>query len=144
MRKLVVGLAVCGALGLIVPRPVRAVDIDSKATKITITGRIQPMWSTSSIDNGDPSNEFLIRRARMALKLKVNDWVGGMVEPDFGEGKIALKDAYFKVEPREHLELIGGQTKRRFDLFELTSSTQILVIERDGRIAASRSRRIRS
>jgi hypothetical protein len=134
MRKLVVGLAVCGALGLIVPRPVRAVDIDSKATKITITGRIQPMWSTSSIDNGDPSNEFLIRRARMALKLKVNDWVGGMVEPDFGEGKIALKDAYFKVEPNEHLELIGGQTKRRFDLFELTSSTQILVIERDGRI----------
>ena len=64
MRKLVVGLAVCGALGLIVPRPVRAVDIDSKATKITITGRIQPMRGRT--DN--PPREVLEAAAAIAAR----------------------------------------------------------------------------
>jgi hypothetical protein len=58
-----------------------------------------------------------------------------MVEPDFAPGiTISLKDCYFRMSPTDQWDISVGQMKRRFDLFELTSSTQILVIERDGRI----------
>lgn len=135
MRKVAFGLAGALALGLCVPRVAGAVEIDSKALKITMTGRVQAMWTTSSVDSLF-SNEFLVRRARLALRLKINDWVSGMIEPDFGttDGKVDLKDCYVKFEPSEDFEVTLGQTKRRFDLFELTSSTQMLAIERDGRI----------
>jgi hypothetical protein len=133
MRRLAVTLLCLAAVATFAVAAASAVEVDSKAQKITFTGRIQPMWSYTS-DDGPPSNVFLLRRARMAMKLKINDWVGGMVEADFGQGQTSLKDAYFKAEPAEDFEVIAGQTKRRFDLFELTSSTQILVIERDGRI----------
>ena len=134
MRKVTVGLVALVAAGFSAASA-GAVEIESKAEKITITGRVQTMWYTSSIKR-DPGNEFLVRRARMALKVKVNKWIGGIVEPDFaaGGGKVDLKDCYVKMSPNENLDIIMGQTKRRFDLFELTSSTQILVIERDGRI----------
>lgn len=134
MRKVTIGLAALVAAGFSATGA-GAVEIESKAEKITITGRVQTMWYTSSIQ-GDPGNEFIIRRARMALKIKANDWLSGMVEPDFapGGGQIDLKDAYVKMSPSENFDIVVGQTKRRFDLFELTSSTQMLVIERDGRI----------
>jgi len=135
MRRVAMRLASLMVLGLLAASAARAVEIDSKAEKITLTGRVQPLWTYSSFEDGNPSNEFLLRRARLAMKVKINDWISGVVEPDFGEGKLALKDAYFAFEPVEdRLEFIVGQTKRRYDLFELTSSTQILVIERDGRI----------
>jgi len=71
----------------------------------------------------------------MALKLKINDWLSGVIEPDFAAGTaIDLKDCYVKGTLSDNVDIILGQTKRRFDMFELTSSTQILVIERDGRI----------
>lgn len=111
-----------------------APEVDSKAVKITFTGRVQALWSHTTIDRGDPSNEFLMRRVRGTMKVKINDWVSGIVEPDFGEGKAELRDAYVKLEPNDYFSATIGQAKRRFDLFELTSSTQILVIERDGRI----------
>lgn len=133
MRRVAWTLASLAALVMIASTGASAVEVDSKAQKITFTGRIQPLWSYTS-DEGPPSNEFLIRRARLAMKVKINDWVSGIAEPDFGEGKLSLKDAYFKAELGENFELLAGQAKRRFDLFELTSSTQILVIERDGRI----------
>ncbi len=133
MRKVTTGLMALVALGL-GARSAGAVEIDSKAEKITITGRIQTGWYTSTI-KGDPGNEFLVRRARMALKLKINNWLSGVIEPDFASGvSVDLKDCYVKGELSDNVDIILGQTKRRFDLFELTSSTQILVIERDGRI----------
>lgn len=132
MRKVTIGLAALVAAGF-GAASVGAVEIDSKAEKITITGRAQVGFYTSSIA-GDPASEFLVRRARLAMKIKVNEWVGAFVEPDFAGGSVALKDAYVKMSPNDNFDIMFGQTKRRFDLFELTSSTQILVIERDGRI----------
>jgi hypothetical protein len=134
MRMVTIGLGALVAAGFSAASA-GAVEVESKAEKITITGRVQTMWFTSSI-KGDPNNEFIVRRARLALKIKANDWLSGMVEPDFApvDGKVDLKDAYVKMSPNDNIDFIVGQTKRRFDLFELTSSTQILVIERDGRI----------
>jgi len=135
MRRLSVGLPCTFVLGVLFTATAAGVEVESKASKLTVTGRMQALWSHSTID-GDPSNEFLLRRARLAIKLSVNDWVSGIVEPDFAvtDQKVDLKDAFFKMEPHDNFSIIVGQTKRRFDIFELTSSTQMLIIERDGRI----------
>jgi hypothetical protein len=128
----VLGLA--AALGVSCALPATAeVSIHSKATEITITGRQHTQFNTTSVE-GQLGSEFLIRRARLAAELKITDSVSGKVEPDFGEGGISLKDAYLKIKLAPTLEIVAGQFKRPFDLFELTSSTEILVVERAGKI----------
>jgi hypothetical protein len=109
------------------------VELESKATEITLTGRVHLQWNSTSVDE-QISNEFLIRRARLTVKIKVNDWISGKVQPDYGEGKLSLKDAYLRLTFDRAFRATLGQFKRPFDLFELTSSTKILVIERAGGI----------
>lgn len=109
------------------------VTIDSRAVEITLTGRVHLQWNSSSVGE-EISNEFLIRRTRLTAELKVNDWISGKVQPDYGDGKINLKDAYLRLTFDPALRATLGQFKRPFDVFELTSSTKILVIERAGTI----------
>lgn len=109
------------------------VKIRARAIEIAISGRMHEQFNTSSV-TGEPESEFLIRRARPEFDVKVNDFVEGKLGADFGEGELDLKDAYVKLEFDPALQVTFGQFKRPFDLFELTSSTQILVIERTGKI----------
>ncbi|MFQ5599382.1 MAG: porin [Candidatus Krumholzibacteriia bacterium] len=109
------------------------VEIQSKAVKIKLTGREHTQFNTTSVE-GQLGSEFLIRRARITAEVKLNDLVSGKVQPDFGSGKISLKDAYMKLHFSPNFQIITGQFKRPFDLFELTSSTRILVVERAGKI----------
>lgn len=109
------------------------VKIESKAAEITLTGRVQLQWNTTSVD-GPISNEFLIRRARLTAEIDFNDWISGKVQPEYGEGEVSLKDAYLRLSFDPAFRATLGQFKRPFDLFELTSSTQFLVIERAGGI----------
>ncbi len=114
-------------------KPARAqeVQIRSRAAEITLTGRVHLQWNSSSVAD-EISNEFLIRRARLTAEVEVNDWISGKVQPDYGEGKVSLKDAYVRLTFDPSFRATLGQFKRPFDLFELTSSTKILVIERAG------------
>lgn len=126
-----------GALAFFVvaaPATVQAqVAVRSRAEAITITGRVHTQFNTTSVD-GEIDSEFLMRRVRLTGELHINDFVSGKVQPDFGEGKITLKDAYVRLTFDPAFRATLGQFKRPFDLFELTSSTQILVIERAGGI----------
>ncbi len=109
------------------------VEVKSRALELTVTGRVHLQWNTTSIAD-EISNEFLIRRARITADLDINDWISGKVQPDFGEGGISLKDAYLRLTFDPGFRATFGQFKRPFDLFELTSSTQIQVVERAGGI----------
>lgn len=103
------------------------------AASVSFAGRVQTQFNTTSAD--DPvGSEFLIRRARITAVIKINDLISGRIQPDYGAGKISLKDAYFKLAFSPYANVTIGQFKRAFDLFELTSSTQTLVIEREGSI----------
>ncbi len=64
--------------------------------------------------------------------MKVNDFVSGRIQPDYGEGELSLKDAYVRLSFDPAFKVTFGQFHRPFDVFELTSSTQTLVIERAG------------
>lgn len=109
------------------------VTIRSRAVEIRLSGRVHEQFNTTSAD-GEAASEFLILRARPELEVVVNDFIEGKLTVDFGEGEVDLKDAYLTLNFDPAFEVTLGQFKRPFDLFELTSSTQILVIERTGKI----------
>ncbi len=109
------------------------VTLKSKASELTITGRTHTQFNTTSVA-GEKSSEFLLRRTRLTAEVTVNDLVSGKVQPDFGEGTISLKDAYLRLSFNPKFRVTSGQFKRAFDIFELTSSTQTLVIERAGNV----------
>jgi hypothetical protein len=129
-RRIAVVCVIVG-LTLLASSAAAQVEVKSKAMELTITGRVHGQFNTSSVA-GEPGSEFLVRRARLTAELKINDFVSGKIQPDFGEGEINLKDAYVRLTFSPSFRATIGQFKRPFDLFELTSSTQILVIERAG------------
>lgn len=110
--------------------------------KLKIGGRLHVQYNTTSVDStGDSplhSNEFLLRRARLTFDMTFNDLISARIEPDYstigGVGLFSLRDAYVRLGFGRGLRATVGQFKRPFDLFELTSSTQILVAERGGRV----------
>jgi len=127
---------VLAALALSATNAAAQVEIKSKAVEIKITGRLQAEYDYSSAAE-ELSTVFLIRRARITLEIKINDFISGKIQPDYSTGfgfsnGLRLKDAYIDMNFAPEFILRMGQFKRPFDIFELTSSTQILAIERTG------------
>lgn len=122
-------------LGLLPGSASGQAEIRSRAMELTITGRLHSQFITSSVEDMDDevlSSEFLIRRARVTVELEISDFVHGKIQPDYGGGDLSLKDAYVDLNFDPGFVFRMGQFKRRFDFFELESSTRNLVIERDG------------
>ena len=107
--------------------------VHTQAVEITLSGRLHTQLNTTSVAT-EPGEEMLIRRARFAAAVKINDFVSGLVEPEYGGGKAELRVAYLRLAFAPALNATIGQYKRPFDLFTLTSSTDILVVERAGDI----------
>ena len=129
-------VCVLAALAFAVTSAVAQVEITSSAKKITISGRLQPMWDYSSSAE-ELSSIFLIRRARITMEIEINDFIHGKIQPEFTTGfglenGLRLKDAYVDLIFAPEFRIRMGQFKRPFDRFELISSTQHLVIERTG------------
>lgn len=110
----------------------RGQDIVSRASNITVGGRLQTQLSTSSVDAAE--NDFLIRRGRLTFDVGLTDRLDGRLQPEFGGGSASLKDAYLRLRLSPEIRISVGQFKRAFDLFELSSSTDLSLIERDGRV----------
>ena len=89
--------------------------------------------ATTSVDSV-PESEFLLRRARIWAATRLNDWIDAAVQVDIAKGEVVGRFAFVRFEFDPRLLVSVGQFKRAFDLFELTSSSQILTIERDGSI----------
>lgn len=130
------------------------VQLTSDATRIDIAGRLQTQLATSSCSSFVPGEDatspcasdvpgldLFIRRARLEIDITFNEWISGRIQPDFGEvDGVELKDAYglLNLQPgadNPHAQIRIGHFKRPFDGFQMTSSTQILTIERDLDIA---------
>jgi Phosphate-selective porin O and P len=126
---------VAGLLVLLVP-PKSAfaqAEISARTATITVGGRLHTQLSSTTVDGAGPTNIFL-RRARLYLGIEVNDFLEAVLQPDFVGGKARLQDAYVRFNLSDGFAVTVGQMKRAFDLFELSSSTRLSVIERDGRI----------
>ncbi len=96
-------------------------------------GRVHTQFSSSSVD-GVPSTDFRVRRARLYVGARVNDWIDGVAQVDFAAGSAEGRYMFVRGTFSPAFRVAAGQFKRAFDMFELTSSSQILVIERAGRV----------
>ena len=130
-----VGWLISGLLvAVLPPRPGFAqTEISARDATITVGGRLQVQLSTTSVDDAGPTNIFL-RRARIYLGIEVNDFFEARLQPDLVGGQARLQDAYVRFNFSDGFKLSVGQMKRAFDIFELSSSTRLSVIERDGRV----------
>ncbi len=108
-------------------------EISARTATITLGGRLHAQFSSTTVDDAGQTNIFL-RRARIYLGIEVNDFLEAALQPDFAGGQALLQDAYVRFNFSDGLVVTVGQMKRAFDLFELSSSTRLSVIERDGRV----------
>ncbi len=108
-------------------------EIDACSAIVRIGGRVHAQMATSSADGGK-SIDFFTQRARITIDVAVSELVDGRIQPDFGESELSLKDAYFRLRLDPALRISFGQFKRAFDIFELNSSTDIVVVERTGKV----------
>lgn len=108
-------------------------EISARTATITIGGRLHTQLSTTTVNDAGPTNIFL-RRARIHLGIEVNDFLEAVLQPDLVGGQAILQDAYVRFNFSDGFAVTVGQMKRAFDLFELSSSTRLSVIERDGRV----------
>jgi hypothetical protein len=99
---------------------------------VRLGGRVQAQYAHSSMESAE--NEFFFRRVRLRADIELNEWISGRIQPDFAGGGASLQDAYVSFGFSDAFEVTVGQFKRPFDLFDLSSSTDLSVIERDGRV----------
>jgi hypothetical protein len=108
-----------------------------RAATFTFGGRLHVQYENSSPESADPSGVFL-RRARFIAEVDVGDWMDARVQPDFSGGEAQLQDAWIRVSLHPSLRVSMGQFHRAHEGFERTSSTELPVIERDGRVSGVR------
>ena len=132
MRRLL-SILLAGSCLLVLAGEVAAQNtISSRAASIRFGGRLHTQYATSSVDSYQ--DHFFFRRARIIADITVNDFFDARVQPEFAGGSAELKDAYVRFKFSPGFQVTMGQFKRPFDLFELDSSTDLSLIERDGRV----------
>ncbi len=109
-----------------------AQQISARAADITLGGRLHTQYLSSSVGASD--DDFFLRRARLTADVVVNERVDGRLMTDVSGGSADVQDAYLRFRFSTAFRVSVGQMKRAFDPFELESSTQLPLVERDGRV----------
>lgn len=134
-RGVVLAVAVLG-------NAVATMPVEAQTTPVvSVTGRMQVQWNSTSVsaeeagsDRPIASHTFETRRVRLGARIRASETVDGFVETDFALGRLQLKQAWMRVALAESAVVRAGQFKKPFGLVELTSSTQLPMIERGTRI----------
>ncbi len=110
-----------------------AARINFSGIELTIGGRVQAQFNTTSIDEV-PGSELILRRARLELEAQLNELVSFVIQPDFSGDEIRLKDTYVRLAFDPALQLVAGNSKMPFSRLEMTSSKRMLPVERGLRV----------
>jgi hypothetical protein len=106
--------------------------------EVRLTGRIQVQYNTTSAEEAEsgalPWSTFETRRIRLAAQIAVDDWITGMIEPEYALGDLQLRLAWINLGFTDAFQLRLGQMKKPFGRIFLESSTQTAAIERGLRI----------
>jgi hypothetical protein len=117
-----------------------SVRFTSRAMEVGIGGRLQTLFSTTTADPFTPTAAppvpamWELRRARLELAVRTNPVVSARLQPEFGGGQVALRDAYVQFDLSPAAQLRVGNAFRPFGLIAQTSSVLILPVERGARI----------
>jgi hypothetical protein len=107
-------------------------SISPRHASVRIGGRMHTQFASSSVESCN--SQFFFRRARLEVDITVSEFLEARLQPEFGGFSAELKDAYVKLNFAPGFQVTMGQFKRPFDLFELASSVDLSLIERDGRV----------
>lgn len=99
---------------------------------LEFTGRLHSQFAASSVEGA--GSTFFTRRARITVELSVNELLDAKIQPEYSGGGTKLKDAWVRFNLHPSVRVSFGQLKRAFDLIDLSSSTDLSTIERDGAI----------
>lgn len=116
-----------------------AQTIEADGLQLDFTGRVQIQFNTTSVDESDvtdapPATALETRRLYFGTAFAFDDWLTGVLQADFGGATAELTDGYIDAALAEGFAVRAGQFKKPFGLFELTSNTRILTIERAVRV----------
>ncbi len=116
-----------------VPTASRA-QLEVKANNLAelrFSGRVNLQYNTTSV-SGERSSEFLLRRVRLTAEVKLNDFISGKIQPEYAITSTRVRDAYGRLTFGSGFRFTFGQFKKPTDVFQLTSSSILPVIERTG------------
>lgn len=89
------------------------------AAELTLSGRVQTQFNTTRVD-GEPAMPWMMRRARLEARVRVNERVGGKIQPDFSGERFTLKDAYVLLTLSPALQRLAGQDRSFKAMFQLS------------------------
>lgn len=121
------------ALTVGVPGAIAAqTTISARGASLVVGGRLHSQYYVSSVDGANA--DFFTRRARLIVDGSFTPFVSGRIQYDLAGNSPKLVDAYARLNFSSAFRVSFGQFKRAFDLFELSSSTDLSVFERTGQI----------
>ncbi len=117
----------------------------AQTPNIRVAGRVQTHFSTSSGDSSSSYNPsavvgsaFEVRRLRIQADVRIGENVNLVVQPSFEMGALRMRDAFLRVvmaqSPTRGVGLTMGQEKKPFNRYSLTSSNNLMSIERGLRL----------
>lgn len=111
-------------------------DKDDEDDELEVGGRVHVGFDAEHYHNesSEWADTFHIRRARLKVTWKPEDWLTARVQLDAAEafeaGFSMVKDAWLRLSPFEQLQLRAGIFKKPFSGLEATSSGDLKVIDR--------------
>jgi hypothetical protein len=112
----------------------------AQAPTVQVQGRIQVQYRASSGDSSGNyntslmSNGFEVRRLRIQTNVRFGDNITLVIQPSFEMGALRMRDAFLRVGLTPHFGVSVGQEKSPFQRYELTSSNNLLSIDRGLRV----------
>jgi hypothetical protein len=113
----------------------------SHAPRVTLSGRMHFQWNSTSVDPDETTSGAAIapstfehRRVRLAADARINEWIRGRIEPEFAMGQLRLRQVWMALDLDDSFTVRAGQFKKPFNLINLTSGSEVPVIERGMRI----------
>lgn len=112
----------------------------AQTPQVRIAGRAQVQYVGPSADSTTAYNPllaadgFLVRRLRIQAEVRFSERVTATIQPSFEMGSLRMRDAFMRValvdDGPVRLGLTMGQEKKPFGRYELTSSNNLVAIER--------------
>ncbi len=125
-------LALVLAVSAVAPAALAQQPVRARASSLRLGGRVQVQYARSSVDAA-VADAFL-RRAWVEMDGRFDDALTGRLWVDFGGGSVAVRDAWARYAFSPAFAVTVGQFKRAFSVFDLSSSADLPLIERDGRV----------
>lgn len=113
--------------------------IELGSVRVRLGGLLQVQTSTALADRANLPTTAM-RRARLDVRVHVNDLVQGRITPDFAIGDdVQLQYAYVRLAFAPAFQVVAGTADRPFSLLDEQGADEIVPIERGARFRGRRT-----